>query len=217
MTTLEEDRVSGDETYAGPVLGAVETRSSTLQDVNKKLRIVDVIAVPWDEETDRASWMGEVWHESFDRNAFDGIQDHAGRIQVNREHKKGLTAGRVIFADPTNEHGLFTRVKMYSTELGEETLTLADEGGAFPSVGFRVKRFSDMQINKRTKTRRILRAFLDHLAFVEDPAYQGAEVLAVRAGPSGLAVAERRLPETPALDEALNDDVLAWAASRFRQ
>jgi hypothetical protein len=51
---------------------------------------------------------------------------------------------------------------------------------------------------------------------VEDRAYQGAEVLAVRAGPSGLTVVEHSpLPETPALDEAMNDDVLAWAASRL--
>jgi hypothetical protein len=74
-----------------------------------------------------------------------------------------------------------------------------------------------MRIDKRSKTRRILKAFLDHLAMVEDPAYVGAEVLAVRAGPSGLAVANRPLPKTPALDEARCDDVFAYAASRLAQ
>lgn len=207
--------VASDATEPAPLFGEVLHRNSTLQDINRKLRLVDLIAVPWDEETDRAEWRDEVWRESFDRHAFDGIQDHAGRIQANREHHKGDTVGRVILADPTNQHGLFTRVKMYSTPRGEETLTLAAEGGAFPSVGYRVKSFADMQINRRTKTRRIMRAFLDHLAFVEDPAFAGAEVLAVRAGSSGLTVVEKRpLPETPLLDQFRDDDLFAWAASR---
>jgi hypothetical protein len=195
----------------------VEHRNATLQDVNKKLRLVDVIAVPWDEESDKVFWRGEQWKETFDRHAFDGVEDHAGRIQVNREHVKGDTVGRVIKMDPSHPDGLFTRVKMYSTPRGEETLTLADEGGAFPSVGYRVKSFNDMRLNKRTRSRRILRAFMDHLAFVEDPAFVGAEVLAVRAGQHGLSVAERPLPETPALDEAMSDDLLAWAASRLNR
>jgi hypothetical protein len=59
---------------------------------------------------------------------------------------------------------------------------------------------------------------MDHLAMVEDPTWAGAEVLAVRAGPSGLTVVEHSpLPETPALDEAMDDDVLAWAASRLNR
>jgi hypothetical protein len=119
--------------------------------------------------------------------------------------------------DPAHPNGLFARVKMYSTPRGEETLTLADEGGAFPSVGYRVKSFNDMRLDKRTRSRKILRAFMDHLAFVEDPAFVGAEVLAVRAGQHGLVVAERPLPETPALDEAMSDDLFAWAASRLNR
>jgi hypothetical protein len=195
----------------------IEHRNATLQDVNKKLRLVDLIAVPWNEETDKVMWRGEQWRETFDRHAFDGVEDHAGRIQVNREHVKGDTVGRVVQLDPAHPNGLFARVKMYSTPRGEETLTLADEGGAFPSVGYRVKGFNDMRLDRRSKSRKILRAFMDHLAFVEDPAYVGAEVLAVRAGQSGLTVVEQRpLPETPALDEAMSDDVLAWAASRLK-
>jgi hypothetical protein len=65
-------------------------------------------------------------------------------------------------------------------------------------------------------TRRIMRAFVDHIGFVEDPAYVGAEVLAVRAGQSGLLVAEQPLPETPNLDEWRSDPTLQWAAKRFQ-
>jgi hypothetical protein len=75
-----------------------------------------------------------------------------------------------------------------------------------------------MRLDKRTKTRKILRAFLDHLAFVEDPAFVGAEVLAVRAGQHGLTVvAQAPLPETPSLDDFLNDALFAWASSRVSQ
>lgn len=193
----------------------VEHRSSTLQDVNKKKGFIDLLAVPWEQEAE-VVWRGDVWSESFDRHAFDGIGEHAGRIQVNREHVKGDTVGKVVRLDPSHPDGLFTRVKIYPTQRGEETLILADEGGAFPSVGFRVHKFSDMKVDKRARTRRILKSYLDHLALVEDPAYVGAEVLAVRAGPS-LAVADRPLPKTPALDEVLSDDVFTWAASRLSQ
>ena len=192
----------------------VEHRSSTLQDVNKKLRLIDLIAVPWEQEAD-VVWRGEVWHESFDRHAFDGIQDHAGRVAVNREHTKGDTIGRVVNFDPAHDNGLFARVKVAATHRGDETLALAEEGMAFPSVGFRVKGFGDMKIDKRAKVRRIMKGFLDHLSMVEDPAYVGAEVLAVRAGQSGLVVVEQPpLPETPALDDWLNDDLLRWASDR---
>jgi hypothetical protein len=40
-------------------------------------------------------------------------------------------------------------------------------------------------------------------------------VLAVREAPSGLTVAETPLPATPALDEAMNDPMLAWARDYF--
>jgi hypothetical protein len=192
----------------------VEHRSSQLKDVDTKKRLIDVIAVPWDEEAD-VVWRGEVWHEVHDRNAYAGIQDHVGRVQVNREHVKGDTVGRVVFADPTHPDGLLARVKMYTTDRGEETLTLAEEGGAFPSIGFRVNSLADMRLDKRSKTRRIMKAFWDHQAFVEDPAFVGARVLDVRAGQSGLAVVDQSpLPETPSLDDILSDPLFAWASSR---
>ena len=193
----------------------VEHRHSIVSDVNTRKRLIDIVAVPYDQEAD-VMWRGDMWHESFDRSAFDGVEDHAGRVQVNREHVKGDTVGKIVAADPKFPEGLFGRVKVYSTLRGDETLTLADEGGVFPSIGFRVNSFADQRIDKRSMTRRIMRAFWDHQAFVEDPAYVGAGVLAVRAGKSGLTVAETPLPETPNLDEWLNDPTFTWARDRFQ-
>ena len=45
-------------------------------------------------------WRGEMWRESFERGAFDGIEDHAGRVRVNREHVKGDTVGKVVDVRP---------------------------------------------------------------------------------------------------------------------
>ena len=106
-------------------------------------------------------------------------------------------------------------MKVAETSRGDDTLALAEEDMISASVGYRVKKPSDVQLNKRTKMRRVMRAFIDHLAMVEAPAYEGARVLAVRAEPSGLQVAEP-LPPTPALDEAMDDEILAWARARHR-
>jgi len=193
----------------------VEHRSSTLQDVNVKQRLIDLIIVPYDQEGD-VFYRGDMWRESHDPGAYRGLENHAGRVQANREHVKGDTVGRLVSADPEYRSGLFGRVKIYSTPRGDETLTLAEEGGVFPSIGFRVKSMADQRLDRRNMTRRILKAFVDHIGFVEDPAYVGAEVLAVRAGQSGLLVAEQPLPETPNLDEWLNDPTFKWASERFQ-
>lgn len=188
---------------------------STLTDVDTRQRLIDLIAVPYEQETE-VPWRGEIWREVFSRGAFDGLEDHAGRIRVNREHRRGDTVGKVVSFDTQHEPGLLARIKIAETPRGDETLALAAEDMISASIGFRIKQPSDVRMDKRTKVRRILRAFMDHLGMVESPAYAGAQVLAVREDPSGLAVAETvPLPDTPALDEAMSDDVLAWAASRF--
>lgn len=189
-------------------------RNSTLTDVDTKLRLIDLIAVPWDEEAD-VPWRGDVWHESFDRSAFNGIEGHAGRVRVNRQHVVGDTVGKVVAFDPMHPVGLWTRCKIAATERGDETLALAEEDMISPSVGYRIEKQGDVLLNQRARTRRVLRAFLDHLGMVEAPAYTGAQVLAVRAEQSGLEVVETPLPVTPALDDAMNDELFAWAKSRL--
>lgn len=193
-------------------MNEIEIRRSTLTDVDVKLRLIDLIAVPWEQEAE-VPWRGEVWREVFARGAFKGIEDHAGRIRVNREHVQGDTVGKVVHFDSSHQDGLLTRVKIAETPRGDDTLALAEEDMISASVGYYVKSFSDVQINKRSKVRRVLRGFLDHLAMVENPVYVGAKVLAVRAEPSGLEVVTP-LIETPNLDEAQSDELFLWAASR---
>jgi phage head maturation protease len=187
---------------------------ASLADVDVKQRIIDLVAVPWDQEAS-VPWHGEMWREVFRRGAFDGIEPHAGRIRVNREHVRGDTVGSVVNLDPSASIGMLARVKVPKTLRGDETLQLAEEDMISASIGYFVKQPSDVMVNKRIKMREVMRAFLDHLALVESPAYAGAQVLAVREAPSGLTVAESPLPATPALDEVQNDPLLAWARERL--
>jgi hypothetical protein len=84
-----------------------------------------------------------------------------------------------------------------------------------PSVGYKAQKLSDVELDKRARHRTVLNAWLDHLGMVEDPAFKGAKVLAVRGEPSELPVDEGPLPSTPLLDEFLNDPVLVWARGRL--
>ena len=88
--------------------------------------------------------------------------------------------------------------RIAKTALGDETLALADEDCLGASVGFAVAG-GGQELDRVNRRRRIKKAFLDHLAFVPDPAYSGAGVLSVRSAPSA----------TPNLDE-----VLAWMQAR---
>jgi HK97 family phage prohead protease len=184
---------------------------AVIADVNKRQRLVDLIVVPWEQEAE-VPWRGEMWREVFQRGAFDGIQDHAGRISVNREHVKGDTVGKAVSMDPFSVEGLISRCKIVTTPRGDDTLELAADDMLSPSAGFFHKSPSDYIVNRRTQMRRVLRAFLDHIAMVETPAYKGARVLAVREEQSGLTVAETPLPPAPALDEAMNDPIFQWAS-----
>jgi len=60
-------------------------------------------------------------------------------------------------------------------------------------------RGSDQELDRRSKTRRIRRAFMDHLAFTSNPVYEGAGVLSVRSAGATEPVLQPLV--TPALDE----------------
>lgn len=183
------------------------------EDVDFKQRIIDIIAVPYDQEAD-VRWRGEVWREVFDRSAFNGIEDHAGRVPVRREHTLGETVGKVIKLDPHDSRGLLASVRIARTPKGDETLQLASEDMLGASVGYFVKKPSDVLLNRRSMLRRVMRGFLEHLAMTDIPAYVGAVPVAVREGLSAHPVAGEQPVVTPVLDSLADDDILSWAASR---
>lgn len=194
-------------------MSEVLLRTSTLTDVDVRKRQIDLIAVPWDQEA-RVWWRDDWWREVFKRGAFDGLTARTDKIRVNREHVKGRTVGNIEAFDTAHDEGLFVRVKVVKGPTGDEVLNLAEDDMISASIGYKAQKPSDVQLDKPGKLRTVVNAWLDHLGMVEDPAFDGARVLAVREDQSGLLVAEGPLPETPALDEFMSDPVLQWAKSR---
>ena len=192
MTELEPSPAQ-----TGAPSAAVEYRSSNVAGVNFDHRIIEVIAVPWDQEA-AVEYRGEMWLERFIRGAFDGIEKRAGRVRVNRDHDGRRTVGKVASFYPSRDEGLVAAVRIANTPLGDETLALADEDCLGASVGFAV-RGSDQELDRTTRQRRIKRAFMDHLSFVPDPAYAGAGVLSVRGATQ--QASDLKPLVTPEMDE----------------
>src|SRR4249919_2630478 len=95
---------------------------AVLDDVNFSDRIIDVIAVPWDEEAEIV-WRGETWKEIFERHALDDAANEKARVPVNRQHNRADTVGRIIRIDPrSHERGALASVKVARTPRGDETL-----------------------------------------------------------------------------------------------
>ena len=156
----------------------VELRSSTVAEVKFPERIITVLAVPYEQETDKVVYRGRQVVESFARGSFAGVESRNGKVMANREHRKGDTVGKVEAFYPDSAEGLIEDIKIASTPRGDETLELAAGGMIFPSIGFAIAKGSDQDLT--ANRRYIRRAFVDHMAFVEDPAYTGADVVAVR-------------------------------------
>lgn len=180
-------------------LAPIEFRQSSVSDVKFAQRIVDLIVVPY-EEPGIIEFRGELWTESFARGAFDGIEKRPNRVRANRDHDDHRIIGKALKFWPSREEGLVAEVRVSQTPLGDETLALADDGILSASVGF-AARGRDQVFDRKNSTRYIKKAFVDHIAFVPVPTYEGAGVLAVRAGVPPANAAELPKLETPNLDE----------------
>lgn len=197
-------------------LPPIETRYAgvTVGSVDFAQRLITVIAAPY-EQSAQVEYRSEVWNELFERGAFNSVTGAPHRVRVNRDHNKSRTVGKVMQFWPDRTEGLVAEVRVAKTSLGDETLALADEEMLSASVGFGV-RPSDQVLDRMTMTRRIRTAYLDHLSFVESPAYVGAQVLSVR-DTSGGEAANLDPICTPLLDQFTADDVLQWASERLNK
>jgi phage head maturation protease len=202
-----------------PVRGTVEERAAALDAVDFAERIISVIAVPYEQPTP-VEYRGERWREVFTRGAFKGIETHKRSIPVASvlrapafDHVDGHLVGKVSDVFPNHSDGLRLDTRISDTPAGDETLKLASDGVLHPSVGF-VARGGDHRLDRVTMTRRVNRAFLDHLSFVPTPAYSGAKVIGVRAAAPEV-LTERMSPAvTPGLDEFFSDPLFQWADER---
>jgi hypothetical protein len=194
-----ETRSAGDaspaseEAPAEPIL----YRSASVVGVNFAQRVIEFVAAPYDEEA-VVMWRGEPWRELFVRGAWDGIEKRPNRVKVNREHDKTRTVGKITNFWPSRQEGLVGAARISQTPLGDETLALADDQVLGPSVGY-VAPPKFVDLDKRSRS--VKRAIMDHLAFVSDPTWEAAAVLAVRNANQPQSAADLPRLETPALDE----------------
>jgi phage head maturation protease len=195
----------------------VELRTAAVADVNFAQRVITAIVAPYEVETP-VMWRGEVWKESFERSAWDGIERRPNRIKVNRDHNKSRTVGKALKFFPSRAEGLVAELRIAQTPLGDETLALADERCVGLSAGFAALP-NDQIIDRRSKSRRIKTAYLDHISVVEDPAYPGAEVLEVRENEIVVADDEETVMATitPLMDEFLNDPFFSSMLDRAKR
>lgn len=187
----------------------VELRAATAEvaDVNVKDRIITVIAVPY-EQPAKIQYRGEIWDEVFSRSAFFGIEKRPQRVRVNREHLRGDTVGKAVAFYPSREEGLVSELRIAKTTRGDDTLALAEDDCLSSSIGFGAKP-SDQILDRSAMTRRVNKAWLDHIALVESPAYAGADVLDVR---DSFGAVDSRAPlNTPILDDFLADPIIRRA------
>lgn len=198
----------------------IETRSAArVADTDFGQRIITVVAVPYEQPT-VVPFRGEAWQELFTRGAFSGFDPSKRRLPVSaafdvpdKGHSNGKLIGKLIHAYHDREEGMVADVQVAETVLGEETLQLAKDNMLGASVGFGLKSPTDQELNRTTRTRRINRAFLHHLSFVGEPAYEQARVLAMRSSTGHQVGTES---STPLLDEFLEDDFFRTMLKRVQ-
>jgi HK97 family phage prohead protease len=180
-------------------MNPIEFRSAVVSEVSFPHRTIDLVVMPYESET-MVEFQGRLVREVVSRGAFTGIDRRANRVKVNRDHDVTKVVGRAVAFHPDAEQGLVAECRIAQTPLGDETLQLADEEILDASAGFAPME----QRWEERSLRRIVKAFLSHIALTPDPAYPDAKVLAVRTRPEG-PVGPLVAAETPNLDR-----IRAW-------
>jgi HK97 family phage prohead protease len=159
--------------------GQLRIRTATQLDVSPAQRVIELIVSPYEQPT-LVPHQGRMITEVIARGAYAGIEHETRRVKVNRDHDVTRVVGRAVGLYPDEPEGLVAELKIAKTALGDETLTLAEDGILDASAGF-----LPMPGGETWETRnrcRVTKAWLGHIALTPDPAYAGAQVLSVRGG-----------------------------------
>jgi HK97 family phage prohead protease len=177
MTETISDSIRGPQEAAREPTGALRFREATTIGVSFPKRTIELIVTPYETET-TVPFEGRLVTEIFSRGAYDGIERRPNRIRANRDHDPRRTVGRAVALHPSRQEGLVAELRIAQTELGDETLTLADDDCLDASAGY-LPMPGGEQWEHRNRVR-VRKAWLGHIALVPEPAYEGARVLAVR-------------------------------------
>ena len=148
--------------------------------VNYPERVLEVIVIPY-ERPATVVYAGRQVQETIARGAFDGIERRASRIKLNRDHDPQRLVGRGIALYPARQEGLVAKLKVARTDLGDETLALAEDGVLDVSAEFKPMD-GGMQWTRNRDAYTITKGYLGGVGLVQYGAYEDdARVLAVRA------------------------------------
>jgi len=146
-------------------------------------RTIELVVMPYGTDTIVDQPYGRVVTESVSPSAFAGVQRRVDRIRVNRDHIVERTVGRTVALHPSRDEGLVAELRIARTELGDETLALADDGCLDASAA--VRPLNGGMVWSRARDRVLLtKLWLEHIAMTPQPAYETANVLAVRNAPA---------------------------------
>jgi phage head maturation protease len=165
-------------------LGQLEYRTAKQVGVDFRERIIELIVMPYDERT-LVEHHGRMITESVAPGSFDGIERRPGRVKANRDHDITRSVGWVRSFHPSRKEGLVAEVQISGGQgkppfpLGDETLTLAQDGVLDVSAGFLPMPGGEQWPSR--DERRLSKLWLGHVAFTSEPAFLGAKVLSVRA------------------------------------
>ena len=152
-------------------------------DVRPKQREIDVLAVPYDTPAEVwDSLEGRRYNESISPDAFRVQKKRPNQVKILRDHDTHRLIGSCRAIHPNRPDGLHATMRVANTQLGDESLALAEDGALHVSIGFIPDLGHDEWNDDRSS---VVRHACDlwEISLVPFPAYQEAEVLAVRHMP----------------------------------
>jgi HK97 family phage prohead protease len=159
-------------------------------------RTVDVRVVPFGEVArvaDPPEWTP--YSEEWLPGVFDHQLNAANRVHANYEHGEGITNvvghGLALRSEQDGYHASF---KIHQTDRGDTALELLRDG-ALPGVSLEARAVKSLRTAAGVVQR--VKAHLVGIAFCRNPAFSGAQVLAIREAPEETVFDEELLPVQP--------------------
>jgi phage head maturation protease len=140
----------------------VEYRSAVVADVSFPKRTIELVVMPYEEET-TVEHQGRMVREVISRGAFDGIEGRPNRVKVNLDHDITRSLGKVLRFHPSRQVGLVADCYISPTAAGNDALQYAADGIYDASAGFAP---IEQRWEQGGGLRRVNKAWLAHIALV---------------------------------------------------
>lgn len=182
-------------------------------------REIDVRAIPYNTPTTVFDPGVGVYREQIHPDAFLSEKRRPNQVKLLRDHDSQRLIGSCVKVNPRAADALHATAKVnVNTELGRDSLALASEGDLHVSIGFVADPAFDVWDDRHELVTRHS-CTLWEISLVPFPAYDGADVLAVRWGaPLVEHVDVSAVDVDPSAGSASAtphlDEIRAWLAAR---